>query len=69
MTNEKKLREKIKTQGVKYKYLAEQLSLSNQGLLNKIKNDNDFTSTEIKKLCGILKIESLEEKEEIFFAE
>ena len=68
MTNEFILRNKIKEKGLKLKFVAEELGLSPYGLARKIKNENDFTSTEILKLCDLLDIKSLREKDTIFFA-
>ena len=68
MTNTELLQEKIRGSGYKTGYLAEQMGLSRQGLFLKINNVNDFTVTELQKLCDLLRIESLEEREKIFFA-
>lgn len=67
MTDTLKLRERIMQSGLKYKYIAEQMGLTRYGLMQKINNQYDFKSSEIAMLCDILRIESLEEKERIFF--
>ncbi len=69
MTDTLKLRERIMQSGLKYKYIAEQMGLTRYGLMQKINNQYDFKSSEIAMLCDILRIESLDEKEKIFFAQ
>lgn len=68
MTRSNELRQKIKSSGYKYKYLANTLDLSYYALKRKIDNDNEFTAREIQTLCKKLNITSLTEKEYIFFA-
>lgn len=69
VTDTLKLRERIMQSGLKYKYIAEQMGITRYGLMQKINNQYDFKSSEIAMLCDILRIESLEEKEKIFFAQ
>ena len=69
VTNTLRLREKILKSGLKYKYIAEQMGLTRYGLMRKINNQYEFKSSEIAMLCDILHIDSLEEKEKIFFAQ
>lgn len=68
MTNTKMLQELIKKSGLKLQYIADELGISRMALNNKINNLSQFKSGEISKLCVILKIESLAEKECLFFA-
>ena len=68
MTDTKRLREKIDYKGLKLKYLAEQLEITPYALALKINNKNEFKPSEIKMLCEVLEIDSLQEKEAIFFA-
>lgn len=68
MTNSKRLRELIEDKGLKYSYVAESIGLTYQGLINKIDNVREFKTSEVNKLCEILGITSLKEKERIFFA-
>lgn len=69
MTNTELLEKKITESGYKKSYIAKSIGLkSTFGLSNKIKNKTEFTASEINALCELLKIETLEEKEEIFFA-
>lgn len=69
MTDTQKLRDKINSKGIKLKFLAKQLGLTYYGLSLKINNMQDFRANEIAKLCQILNINDLEEKENIFFAQ
>lgn len=69
MTNTALLEKKIEQSGYKRSYIAKAIGLkSAYGLANKINNVTEFKAKEINKLCEILKIDSLEEKERIFFA-
>ena len=69
MTNTALLEEKIEQSGYKRNYIAKAIGLKSAfGLANKINNVTEFKATEINKLCKLLKIDSLEEKERIFFA-
>lgn len=68
MTNTILLKEKIRESGLKNGYIAEVLSISRQQLWKKVNNLVAFNQYEIEKLCYILKITSLREKENIFFA-
>ena len=68
MTNTELLKEIIDRSGFKLQYLAQALGISRFALNNKIENRSQFKSGEIKALCGLLGIESLSEKERIFFA-
>ena len=69
MTNTKALEELIASSGYKKSYIAKAIGLkSSFGLSKKIRNENEFKATEINKLCELLEITSLKEKERIFFA-
>ena len=68
MTDTDKLREIIAKSGLKLEYLARECEITRQALSNKITNRSLFTAKEIAALCEALKITSLEEKEQIFFA-
>lgn len=67
MTNVYLLKKRIDASGLKIGYIANQLGISRQLLWKKINNITPFNQYEIYKLCTILKIETLEEKESIFF--
>ena len=69
MTDSAKLKEKIEKSGLKLGYIVKRLNTSYSWLNKKIENKRPFTAEEIQTLCSILKITSLKEKNEIFFAE
>ena len=69
MTNTAKLNDRIKASGLKKRYIAKALGVVDATLSRKINNAQDFKTGEITILCNLLGIESLEEKEEIFFAD
>lgn len=68
MTDTKALRELIKKRGYIIKFVAEYLGLSPYGFQLKVENKQEFKTSEVAALCELLKIESLDEKERIFFA-
>ena len=68
MVDTEKLRNKVASSGLKYKFLAEELGLSRYGLQLKIDGKNDFTTSEVARLCELLRISTLTEKEAIFFS-
>lgn len=69
MTNTELLEKKIADSGYKRNYIAKAIGLkSAYGLANKINNKSEFKASEINALCELLKIDSIEEKEAIFFA-
>ena len=69
MTNTVLLREVIENRGLKLKFIAENLGLSAYGLQLKIDNKQEFKTSEVSALCSLLGIDSLEDKEAIFFAQ
>lgn len=69
MTNTIKLKSLIEESGFRKKFIAEQIGITTYGLQKKVENKSQFKAWEIKKMCGVLGINSLEEREEIFFAE
>lgn len=68
MTDTEALRYIINKRGFKIKFVAETLGLSTYGFLLKVNNKQEFKTSEVAALCELLQIESLEEKEAIFFA-
>ena len=68
MTNTILLKEKIDRSGLKISFIAEFVGISRQLLWKKINNLTPFNQYEIDKMCEVLKITSLKEKEAIFFA-
>lgn len=69
MTDTDLLWKLIDEKGFKRLAVGEAIGASYQCFLNKIRNESEFTATEIQRLCAFLGITSLEEKERIFFAE
>lgn len=67
MTDTKALKEIISNNGLKLKYVAEQLGLSQYGFSLKVENKKEFKTSEVTALCELLNINSLEDKEKIFF--
>ena len=68
MTNTELLEKVITSSGLKKNYIAEQMGITAYSLAKKIRNETEFKSSEIKKLCLILEINTLEDKDRIFFA-
>ena len=68
MTNTKLLKKWIALRGLKLAFIAQSMGLSRMGLYNKINNRRPFNQYEIDKLCQLLQIKSVQEKEAIFFA-
>lgn len=68
MTNSKLLKQKIRESGLKMIFIAQYVGISRCALYNKINNLRPFTQYEIAKMCLVLKIDELHEKEAIFFA-
>ena len=68
MTNSEELRAIIAKKGMKYKHIAKYLGITPFSLAKKIDNITYFNSVEIAKLCELLEIKSLKQKERIFFA-
>ena len=67
MTDTEKLRNIIKEKGLKLKYVANYLGLSEYGFALKIGNKKEFKAGEITMLCELLGITKLSDKEAIFF--
>lgn len=68
MTDTELLEEKINDSGFKKKYIAEKIGIAPYSLAKKINNITEFKTSEIHMLCTLLKINSLEDREKIFFA-
>ena len=68
MTNTELLEKKILSSGLKRSYIAMVLGITRQLLWKKVKNQTPFNQYEIEKMCKLLAITSLREKESIFFA-
>lgn len=68
MTNTEMLKDVIEKSGLKMGFIADYVGISRQTLWNKVNNLTPFNQYEIDKMCDILKITSLKQKEAIFFA-
>lgn len=68
MTDTELLKEKIAQSGLKLTFIAQYMGISRAGLYNKINNRRPFNQYEIDKLCRVLHIKLMKEKEAIFFA-
>lgn len=68
MTNTELFMEKLRNSGINQKELASAIGLSRQSLSYKVNNKREFVPSEINKICEILGILDLEEKQAIFFA-
>lgn len=68
MTDRQKLRDAINRRGLKLSYVAKFMGMSRQTLSYRMNNHREFTASEIKKMCGLLGITDLDEREAIFFA-
>lgn len=69
MTNFDLLDEKIRLSGKKKSYLAKKCGLSRQGFRNCCNNISEFKTGQVQILCEELGINSLEERQAIFFAQ
>lgn len=67
MTDTVRLEEEILKSGLKKSWIAEKLGLSDQEFYRKRKNKSQFKAGEIKVLCYLLTITSLEKIDHIFF--
>ena len=68
MTNTEMLKGVIYESGLKVGFIADFVGISRQTLWNKVNNVSPFNQYEIEKLCTVLRITSLKQKEDIFFA-
>ena len=68
MTNTALLEEYIIKSGKKKKYLAEKVRLSTAGFRNCCINEAEFKASQIDILCGELSINTLTERQAVFFA-
>lgn len=68
MTDTTLLKLKIEDMGLKQSYIQKKLGISRSSWWMKRNGTADLTAEEIAILCDILRITSLREKEQIFFA-
>lgn len=69
MTDTQLLKKKIEKSGLKIGFIADFVGISRQLLWKKINNKTAFNQYEIDKMCRVLRITDIFEKEAIFFAE
>lgn len=69
MTNTKILEAKIKESGLKKSFIAEKLGIKYEALRRRIQNEVSFLAREIPVICDLLGIDSLMERDSIFFAD
>lgn len=67
MTDTKLFRQKVKSSGLKYRFLAELIGITPYGLQKKIENKTEFKASEIAALSDALGL-STSERNAIFFA-
>ena len=67
MTDVELLNTRIDESGLKRNYIAEQLGITPQGFYLKTSGKNEFTASQIQKLCDLLKITTQKEIKAIFF--
>lgn len=69
MTNTLKLKSLLLLNGLNQEDLAKCLGLSKQAINMKINNKRAFKLSEISKICELLKIDNLQDRFAIFFAD
>lgn len=69
MTDTVELNKRIRNSGLTKSYIAKKLGITLYGFQKKRENRSQFTAEEIKILCELLSINTLREKERIFFAD
>lgn len=67
MTDVELLNTKIEESGLKRNFIAEQLGITPQGFYLKASGKNEFTASQIQKLCDLLRITAQKEIRAIFF--
>lgn len=69
MTNTEMLRDVIKKSGLKLEFIAKKLGITRFSLSKKIENVTEFKTSEVQKMCDVLRITDPQDKEAIFFAQ
>lgn len=69
MTDTEKLREAINNSGLKLEFIANALGITRFTLAKKIENVTEFKTSEVQKMCDVLRITDAGTKEAIFFAQ
>ncbi len=68
MMNLEYLNDRISISRIPITAIAEKLGVSRQTLYNKMQGKREFKTSEVSKLCGILRL-SAEERKLVFFAD
>ncbi len=68
LTNSELLKKIIDESGLKVGFIADYVGISRQLLWKKVNNLTPFNQYEIDKMCDVLRITSLRQKESVFFA-
>ena len=68
MTDTARLRRIIRERGYSVAELAEELGITASGLSRRIRNEGEFRTAELDRLCRLLRIDGAEERRAIFFA-
>ena len=69
MTNTKEFKIAMIAAGVTYNQILETLGITRSALYNKINNKSDFRQLELNKLFNLLKLDTWEKRQAIFFAD
>ena len=69
MTDKKESRIAMIASGVSYKEIVDALGISRNSLYNKLNNKSDFRQVELIKLFDLLKLDTWEKRQAIFFAD
>lgn len=69
MVNEQLLENRIVASGLKKQFIAARLGISANYFSQKSHNAVDFKTSEVDILCALLGIKTMEEMQEIFFAD
>ena len=67
MTNTDLLMQYIKNSGLKLQFIADKMGISRTALNMKIHNKSEFRTGEIEVLCGLVGIDSVDERHKVFF--
>lgn len=66
MVDTQLLQEKIAQSGLKREYIAKSLGMTPTGLWKKLREGTEFTPSQIKIWCDLLRIDDLDERKQIF---
>lgn len=68
MVNTKLLKEKLEKSGLRTGFICKALKISRKTFYNRVNGVYPFRTPEVEKLCELLHITSLREKNDIFFS-